>query len=113
IRILGGSFEQSSKMYRYLKQMLERDAFNDLIAGNLTGRYVELINGSRVEVLSQSQCAVRGQRVHKLRCDEVDLFDPEVWEAAQLVTRSGRCDNVHVRASIEALSTMHQPYGLM
>ncbi|MCH8825264.1 MAG: hypothetical protein IH984_17345 [Planctomycetes bacterium] len=113
IRILGGSFDQSSKMYRYLKRMLESDVFADLIQGNLTGQAVTLINGSRVEILSQSQRAVRGQRVHKLRCDEVELFDPEIWEAAQLVTRSGQCGRIFVHASIEALSTMHRPFGLM
>src|SRR5438552_10301245 len=82
IRILGGSFEQSSKMHRYLKRMIDSEIFNDLIAGHCTGRHVELTNGSRVEVLSQSERSVRGQRVHKLRCDEVELFDRDVWEAA-------------------------------
>jgi len=113
IRILGGSFEQSDKMYRYLRQMIESDTFIDLVDGNVTGRAFQLQNGSRVEVLSQSQRAVRGQRIHKLRCDEVELFDPDVWEAAQLVTRSGWCGDTFVRASIETLSTMHRPYGLM
>jgi hypothetical protein len=113
IRILGGSFDQSSKMYRYLRQMLEGDVFRDLVAGNLTGRHVELINGSRVEVLSQSERAVRGQRVHKLRCDEVELFDEHVWEAAQMVTRSGQCGEIFVPGAIETLSTMHRPFGMM
>lgn len=113
IRILGGSFEQSEKMHRYLKALLENDVFSDLLAGAVTQRHVELRNGARVEVLSQSQCAVRGQRVHKLRCDEVELFDDEVWEAAQLVTRSGRCGDIFVPGAVEALSTMHKPFGLM
>lgn len=113
IRILAGSFDQASRMYHYLTTMLESDTFLDLIAGKLTGRNVELINGSRVEVLAQSQCAVRGQHVHKLRCDEVELFDPEVWEAAQLVTRSGQCGDTFVHGSIDALSTMHRPFGMM
>ena len=70
-----------------------------------SSRYcIQLVNGSRVEVLSQSERAVRGQRVHRLRCDEVELFDPAVWDAAQLVTRSGMCGNVQVHASIETLS---------
>lgn len=30
-----------------------------------------------------------------------------------MVTRSGRCGNVFVHAGIEALSTMHRPFGLM
>jgi len=113
VRILGGSFEQSSKMHGYLKRLLERDALRGLVKGHFTGRHVELRSGSRVEVLSQSERAVRGQRVHKLRCDEVELFEPEVWRAAQLVTRSSWCGDVFVRASIEALSTMHRPFGLM
>jgi hypothetical protein len=74
---------------------------------------VAIINGSEVELLSQSQCSVRGHRVHKLRCDEVEEFKPEVWEAAQLVTRSGVCGGVQVRGAIEAMSTMHRPFGLM
>jgi hypothetical protein len=113
VRILAGSFEQSSKMYRYLRRFLEDDLFNDLVAGNITGRHVELANGSRVEVLAQSERAVRGQRVHRLRCDEVELVQEEVWDAAQFVTRSGWCGGTYVRASIEALSTMHVPFGLM
>lgn len=114
IRILGGSFEQSSKMYRYLKALLEGDElFSDLIDGRMTGKMVALKNGSAVEVLSQSERAVRGQRVHKLRCDEVELFDEDIWQAAQLVTRSGQCGRHYVRGCIETLSTMHKPYGLM
>jgi len=113
IRILGGSFDQSSKMYHYLRQLLEDDAFSDLVAGRITGSAAQLLNGSRVEVLSQSERAVRGQRVHKLRCDEVELFDGKVWDAAQMVTRSGYCGDEFVRAAVETLSTMHRPYGLM
>jgi hypothetical protein len=56
---------------------------------------------------------VRGQRVHRLRCDEVELFDRDVWDAAQLVTRTDTCGEVLVHAGIEALSTMHRPFGLM
>jgi hypothetical protein len=56
---------------------------------------------------------VRGLRAHRLRCDEVEEFESEVWEAAQLITRSGRCGDIDVRAGVEALSTMHRPFGLM
>lgn len=114
VRILAGSFEQSSKMYRYLKSLLRRDALADMVAGNVTGRCLELRNGSRVEVLAQSETAVRGQRIHKLRCDEVELFDDEIWSAAQLTTRSEPHEaGGFVHGSIEAVSTMHRPYGLM
>ncbi len=115
IRILGGSLEQSEKMYAYLRQLIEPN-FEHLLAASPTRRRMELTNGSRVEILAQSDRSVRGQRVQKLRCDEVELFDPDVWSAAQLVTRSvgeeGR-GGVAMREAIEAFSTMHKPGGLM
>ena len=113
VRILGGSLDQSQKMYGYLRQMLDGENFRDLVRGRLTGRHVELRNGSRVEILAQSERSVRGQRVHRVRCDEVELFQPMVWQAVQMTTRSGWCGDVFVHASIEALSTMHRPFGLM
>jgi hypothetical protein len=113
IRILEGSMEQSSRMYAYLRQMLERPWFTSLIKGTPTGKRVELINASTVELLAQSARSVRGQRVHKLRCDEVDEFDHDIWKAAQMVTQSGKCGEVEVQGTIESLSTMHRPFGLM
>ncbi len=111
--ILGGSFEQSSRMYSHLLKLLRRRGVRGMVAREPTRRQVTFINGSRVEVLCQSQRSVRGLRVERLRCDEVELFDPDVWEAAQLVTRSRTLGGVEVRGGIEALSTMHQPFGLM
>ncbi len=113
VRILGGSLDQSTKMYRYLRWMIDRPVLRDLLDGRITQRGLRLINGSGVELLAQSQTSVRGQRVQKLRCDEVELFDRDVWEAAQFVTRSARCGEIQVRGSVEALSTMHRPFGLM
>jgi len=125
VRILGGSLEQSSKMYGYLRQLCDTPALIPLMKSAPTQRRIELITGSAVELLAQSQRSVRGTRVHRLRCDEVDEFLPEVWDAAQLVTRSEPPDVLPrdndasspqvpgVRGSIEALSTMHRPFGLM
>ncbi|MEO1236053.1 MAG: hypothetical protein AAFX76_04625, partial [Planctomycetota bacterium] len=125
VRILGGSLEQSSKMYEHLTALLDRPLLSGprksntlrdrggVLAVPATARRVLLANGSRAEVLAGSQRSVRGVRVHKLRCDEVEEFDPAVWEAAQLVTRSGRCGERWVRGGVEGLSTMHKPFGLM
>lgn len=113
VRLLGGSMEQSRKMYGYLRWMLERPGLEVLVDGKITERGVRLKNGSVVELLAQSQTSVRGHRVQKLRCDEVELFDRDVWEAAQFVTRSKVCGDVKVRGSVEALSTAHRPLGLM
>ena len=113
IRILGGSLEQSKRMHAHLRDLFENEPFDELIEGRITDRRIRLTNGSSVELLAQSQTSVRGTRVQKLRCDEVELFDPDVWEAAQLVTREKQCNGSRVRGSIECLSTLHVPYGLM
>jgi hypothetical protein len=104
IRILGGSFEQSLKMWEYLADDVQR-----LELGKIRNRRILFPSGSTVGVLTQSQRCVRGVHVEKMRCDEVEMFTPEVWEAAQLVTKSSKV----ARGSIEALSTMHKSYGVM
>ncbi|QOJ00607.1 MAG: hypothetical protein HRU70_08925 [Phycisphaeraceae bacterium] len=113
VRVLAGSLEQASRMHAHLRGLFERDEVRDLVKGRASERRLELVNGSRAEVLSSSQASVRGTRVQRLRCDEVELFDPAVWEAAQLTTRSRRCGGVWVRGTIECLSTLHVPQGLM
>ncbi len=117
VRILGGSLEQAQRMHAHLRHLIRRPAVSDLVEGRVTDRRLELINGSRLELLAQSQASVRVTRIQKLRCDEVELFDPAVWEAAQLTTRSKRVEYdgraYTVRGSIEALSTMHRAHGLM
>lgn len=113
IRILGGSLEQSKRMHAHLRQLFAIEPFDELIEGRITERRIRLTNGSSVELLAQSQTSVRGTRVQKLRCDELELFDREVWEAAQLTTREMRSGTDRVRGSIECFSTMHVPYGLM
>jgi hypothetical protein len=113
IRILAGSVEQGARMHQHLRAFLERDEFKKEIKGRITDRRIALKNGAAVELLAQSQASVRGTRPQKLRCDEVELFDDEVWSAAQLTTRSATCGPFHVRGAIECLSTMHHPHGLM
>lgn len=113
VRILGGSLEQSKRMHAYLRGLFKFPKLAKLVEGRITARKLRLVNGSEVEVLSQSHASVRGTRVQKLRCDEVEVFDREVWEAAQLVTRSARCGDVWVRGAVECLSTMHIPHGVM
>lgn len=122
VRILGGSLEQSLRMWEHLEPMAYEVAEGQ-ICGRDRAKRLQFENGASAAVLTQSQRAVRGLRVQKLRCDEVELFKPDIWNAAQLATRSlsagavdagdyplPACD---VRASIEALSTLHHPGGLM
>lgn len=113
VRVLGGSLEQSRRMHEHLRRLLEPPALRDLVSGRPAAHRLRLCNGSSCEVLAQSHTSVRGARPQKLRCDEVELFDPDVWRAAQLVTRSKRCGDVVAHGCVEALSTWHIPGGLM
>jgi len=112
-RILGGSLDQSEKMYASLLAKWE-GPFAKMLARDPSARRTELVNGSAIEVLTQSSRSVRGQRVHRLRCDEVDEFSPEVWQAAQFITQSSAGTNGRwIQAQMEVFSTMHRACGPM
>ena len=110
IRILSGSGYQAGRLYDYFENFVH-SRFEDLVADVKTwpSRKTIFKNGAMVEVLVQSETSVRGQHVHKLRCDEVELFKPRVFEAAQYTTMSSD----KYTAALEVISTMHKPHGLM
>jgi hypothetical protein len=108
VRILGGSGEQSGRMYEYLTEFLQR-GFDRYLASPVRKGGVRFVNGANVEVLTQSSTSVRGQHVQKLRCDEVELFDEDVFAAAKFATQSKH----DITAGMELISTMHRPYGIM
>ena len=108
VRILGGSGEQAGRMYEYLRSFLQ-NGFESFLAGPILKGKCRFANGSSVEVLTQSATSVRGQHIQKLRCDELELFDKDVFAAAQFTTQS----TPTITASMELISTMHRPYGLM
>lgn len=120
IRILGGSQAQSERMYEHLVRMVEANFRDQLIKGHKMSRITKtgfsFANGSRVELLAQTESSVRGSRVQKVRCDEVDLYDPHVWSAVQLTTCSKRNaggGGKKIRGSIEAFSTLNGMHGVM
>ncbi len=108
VRILGGSGEQAGRMYDYLTGFL-RHGYEQFLAGPARKTKCSFNKGSAVEVLTQSAKSVRGQHVQKLRCDELELFDKNVFAAAKFVTQSTK----NITAGMELISTMHKPYGLM
>ena len=108
IRILGGSKDQSSMMYNHFLSFLHPN-FDSLLEGQIRKTACNFTNGSSVQILTQSERNVRGQHVQRLRCDELDLFDRDVFNAAKFITES---KGTHT-GTMELLSTMHRPYGLM
>jgi len=107
IRVLGGSFDQSDRLAEYIREFVMRRS--ELLAGPVRKDKITFEGGSEIRMLAQSQRAVRGQHVQKIRCDEVDLFDSDVWQAVQFATKSTK----KARGSIEVLSTLHRQGGLM
>jgi hypothetical protein len=108
VRILGGSGEQSNRMYEYLIGFLY-NGFEEFLAEPPLKAKCRFANGSSTEVLTQSATSVRSHHIQKLRCDEVELFDEDVFNAAKFTTQS----KAGITAGMELISTMHQPYGLM
>jgi hypothetical protein len=108
VRILAGSGAQAGRMYEYFANFA-KNGFEDFLAGPVRKEKCSFANGSNVEVLTQSAASVRGHHVQKLRCDEVELIDPQIFEAAKFVTQSKH----GIISAFEAISTMHKPYGLM
>lgn len=113
IKVLAGSLEQAQRLHAHLRSIFDRPDLAELLESPPTTRQLILKTGSAAHMLTQSQASVRGARPQRLRCDEVDLFDPEIWEAAQFVTRSRKCGSINVRAGIEAISTWHRPGAVM
>ncbi len=110
VRILSGSAYQAGRMYEYFQKYLAM-GFSDLIwkiEKRPTSKTI-FKNGATVEVLVQSLMSVRGQHVHKLRCDEIELFQPKIFEAAKYTTMS----TLGYVGSMEIISTQHKRYGLM
>ena len=110
--------DQSKRMHAHLKRLFARQPFDAMVKGRVGESKITLINGSEVELLAQSQASVRGTRVQTLRCDEVELFKEEIFEAAMLTTRSRSVDvpgygRVELAGCVECLSTLHRSYGVM
>src|SRR5262249_22729108 len=96
VHILAGSLEQAQRMYAYLKSMFLRTQLARHVKGRITARGLALKNGSAVAIMSHSERSVRGVHPQKIRCDEVELITPEVFDAAQLATQSRLCGDTYV-----------------
>jgi hypothetical protein len=113
-KILGGSLEQSKKMYHHLTGGgdgwgLVTEDFQYLLQGEMLSAQTALVNKSHINILTASSKSVRGPHPQKLKLDEVDEMDPEIYEAALLIPKSAR----GIKASVQIYSTMHRAYGLM
>jgi len=107
-KILGGSGEQSLRMYEHIKGFVT-PPFQHLVKGEALRTRTRLVNASNIQILTASTKSVRGPHPQKLKLDEVDEFEDRIYEAALLIPKSAR----GIRASVQIYSTMHKAYGLM
>ena len=107
-RVLGGSKAQSERMYEH-KTAFDGLSFMDLVDGEPQMIRTRYGNGSLVEILVQSQTSVRGPHCPRLKMDEVDEFDREIYKAALGIPQSQN----GIQAKVEIFSTLHKVHGLM
>jgi len=107
-KILGGSGEQSLRMYEHMKGFIT-PPFQHLVEGEALRTRTHLVNGSNIQILTASSKSVRGPHPQKLKLDEVDEFEDRIYEAALLIPKSA----LGIKASVQIYSTMHKAYGLM
>ncbi len=109
-RILGAVFEQSEKSYKALKDVIEENpVLKPSIQYGPTMRRTKWRNKSDVEVLTASVKQVRGPHPQKLRLDEIEEFDPVIFEASLSQTRTA----YDVKASTLMASTHHKISGIV
>jgi len=107
-KILGGSGTQSKNVYEYIQLLDDIPACHELLQ-NVFVQKAQFRNRSEVSMLTQSMKSVRGPHPQKLRLDEIEEFDPQVFRAALATTRSYG----GVPSSIGMGSTHHRRSGIM
>ena len=84
ITILGGSAAQSQRVHEVTKQLWHHDySPRGVLADEPTTFTTRLRNGAWIVALMASQKSVRGPHPQRLRLDEVDEMELELFEAAQ------------------------------
>ncbi len=110
ITVLGGSASQSQRVHEVThERWFHETAPTGLLAGDPTRFQTRLKNGGWIIALMASQKSVRGPHPQRLRLDEVDEMDLELFEAAQ-----GQPMDARGLKSQTVISSTHQyPDGTM
>jgi hypothetical protein len=108
--ILGGSFEQSERVYKAMDEFWNAtDMRDELLEGEPTRHLTRWRNGSQVSVLTASERSTRGPHPQALIMDEIDVMGLDVYTSAlsQPQTKRG------VGSSLGRFSTNHRMGGVM
>ncbi|MDD5641896.1 MAG: hypothetical protein PHX53_09620 [Syntrophales bacterium] len=96
-KILGGSLEQSQKMYAHIKERFATPPFTHLVKGEMLKTLTRMQGGGSIQILTASSKSVRGPHPMKVRLDEIDEMHPEIYEAALFVPQTAK----GIKASIQ------------
>lgn len=109
--VLGGSLEQSTRAVGYLTDLWNMPGVPHymLVGGTVTGRGFKLKNGSWVKALAASTKSVRGPHPQKLRLDELDEMEENIYNSSLGQPKS----NYGIKDNVVISSTLHKPFGLM
>ena len=117
--VLGGSLEQSQRVQAYIAGADPNtrgmfwdapEAPRDLLASDPTATKIGLTNGARIVALAASGKSVRGPHPQRLRLDECDEMDLQIFDSAMGQTMRGRSN---VAPQTVCSSTHHVPDGTM
>lgn len=114
ITILGGSGAQSQRVYESLTEFWDApNAPNYLLSKDPTKYDTFLTNGAKARTLMASQKSVRGPHPQRMRLDEVDEMDYELFKAAQGQPMRDARRIPGVDTNTVASSTWQYPNGTM
>ena len=112
-KILGGSGEQSLRMYAHIKDLSGDQIVAEPLSGYIDGEVLttrtSTTHGSTIQILTASSRSVRGPHPQRLKLDEIDEFELAIYQAALLIPISKK----GIKAATHIYSTMHKPFGLM
>lgn len=119
VTLLGGSGEQSQRVHEYLggeNNNLPHSFWGAPDApvwmwddSNSTKKRTKLVNGGSITALMASATSVRGPHPQRMRGDEIDEMDQDLWDAA-----SGQAmPNKGIQDQQVGSSTWHHPDGTM
>jgi hypothetical protein len=110
---VGGSLLQANKGYTYTQETFKENPY--LLSqfanprSDLSKNNTKLVNGSLLKILAGSIKSVHHDHVERLRLDEIDSMDREVFEGAQSIPMSRK----GFAGTIVGTSTWFKTYGLM
>lgn len=117
VNLLGGSGQQSERVHKYMQggdTMAGRfwahpQAPTQLLLTDPTRRETRLVGGGGINALMASATSIRGPHPQRLRGDEIDEMDAELWDAAQ----GQPMEALGVREQVVGSSTHHHADGTM